>query len=80
MPWWSGWDPLPAPARHIRNDYGIYAWGGVCPPPGDKPHRYVFTVYAVDTENLGPDADASPAAGADVSAARTHAVACASPR
>ncbi len=29
--------------------------------PGDGPHRYVFTVYAVDQEKLGPDSDASPA-------------------
>ncbi len=28
---------------------------------GDRPHRYVFTVYAVDQEKLGPDATASPA-------------------
>lgn len=28
---------------------------GPCPPPGDAPHRYVFTVYALDGEvELGP--------------------------
>ena len=43
---------LPAGARQIRNDYGAFAWGGVCPPPGDKPHRYVFTVFALGVDNL----------------------------
>jgi len=52
---------LPALARQIRNDYGIYAWGGVCPPPGDKPHRYIFTVHALSVERIEVPDDA-PAA------------------
>lgn len=46
---------------HVRNDYGSKDFGGAAPPPGDGPHRYVFTVYAVDQEKLGPDGDVSPA-------------------
>lgn len=52
---------LPPGARHIRNDYGQYAWGGMCPPPGDAPHRYIFTVHALGVERLEVPDDA-PAA------------------
>lgn len=33
-------------------DYGEKGYGGPCPPKGDKPHRYVITVYALKTEKL----------------------------
>ena len=54
---------LPKGAAMNRIDYGVAAWGGPCPPPGDKPHRYVFTVYALKTDKLDlpPDATAAVA-------------------
>jgi Raf kinase inhibitor-like YbhB/YbcL family protein len=30
-----------------RNDFGKVGYGGPCPPPG-PPHRYRFTLYALD--------------------------------
>jgi Raf kinase inhibitor-like YbhB/YbcL family protein len=52
---------LPAGALAVRNDYGQGTWGGPCPPKGDAPHHYIFTVYALDVAALELPDDASPA-------------------
>lgn len=52
---------LPTGASHARIDFGVAGWGGVCPPPGDKPHRYIFTVHALKTDKLDVPPDATAA-------------------
>ena len=54
-------EPLPAGAKQGRNDYGERNFGGACPPQGDRPHHYVFTVHALKVEKLAVPDDASPA-------------------
>ena len=43
---------IPAGALQTRTDFGAPGYGGPCPPKGDKPHHYHFTVYAVDEDKL----------------------------
>ena len=55
---------LPAGAKHIDNDFDTAAWGGPCPPVGDKPHRYNFTVHALKVEKLALPESATAAVAA----------------
>ena len=59
----SSIDPakLPAGAIQGRTDFGKPGYGGACPPPGDKPHRYILTVYALKTDKIDLHEDASGA-------------------
>ena len=43
---------MPKGAIESRTDFGTDGYGGPCPPQGDKPHHYIFTVYAVDEDKL----------------------------
>ena len=42
-------------------DFGQPGYGGPCPPQGDKPHRYIFTVYALKVGQLPLKKEASGA-------------------
>lgn len=56
----NGDESLPA-GFHVRNDSNESAYMGAAPPVGDHPHRYIFTVYALDVESLELDpADSTP--------------------
>jgi Raf kinase inhibitor-like YbhB/YbcL family protein len=51
---------LPKGALQTRTDYGFAGYGGPCPPQGDHPHRYLFTVFAVgDTLGVAEDTPAA---------------------
>jgi Raf kinase inhibitor-like YbhB/YbcL family protein len=52
-----------APQGSIQSmtDFGQPGYGGPCPPQGDKPHRYVFTVFALKVDQLPLKPDASGA-------------------
>ena len=52
---------LPAAALQLRTDYGAHEYGGPCPPEGDHPHCYLFTVHAVGLDALPVDANTSAA-------------------
>ncbi len=38
--------------NQVRNDFGIYNFGGPCPPIGHKIHHYVFTIHALKTDKI----------------------------
>jgi phosphatidylethanolamine-binding protein (PEBP) family uncharacterized protein len=52
---------LPAGAFHVPGDMGTKAYAGAAPPSGDRPHRYVFAVHALDVDKLDLDDSVRPA-------------------
>jgi len=52
---------MPKGALETRTDVGKPGYAGPCPPEGDDPHHYVFTVFAVKEESLPVEADTSAA-------------------
>ncbi|PIP29793.1 YbhB/YbcL family Raf kinase inhibitor-like protein [Candidatus Jorgensenbacteria bacterium CG10_big_fil_rev_8_21_14_0_10_54_38] len=54
-------DHLPDDAVQGKTSFGHAKYGGPCPPRGDQPHHYVFTLYALDAM-LGLPAGADKAA------------------
>jgi len=66
---WTAWDlpphsrgvagRLPAGAREGKNSSGDTGWTPPCPPGGDSPHRYVFSLYAL-SKSLGLESGAPP--------------------
>lgn len=43
---------LPAGSVQVPTDFGVPGYGGPCPPVGDTPHRYLFTLHALRTPKL----------------------------
>jgi Raf kinase inhibitor-like YbhB/YbcL family protein len=55
-------DPAaPKGAVQSRTDWGVPGYGGPCPPKGDAPHHYHFTVFAVDLPKLEADENTTAA-------------------
>jgi len=52
---------LPPGASRRRNEYGTDVFIGAAPPAGTGPHRYVYTLSALDVRTLEVAADVTPA-------------------
>ena len=57
----AGGASLPKGAKQGRTDFGSKEYGGAAPPPGHGPHRYIFTLYALNVDKLDVPEDASAA-------------------
>lgn len=50
-------DDVPLGALQALNFFGDVGYGGPCPPPGDDPHRYRLTAYALNQQLELADGD-----------------------
>jgi Raf kinase inhibitor-like YbhB/YbcL family protein len=50
---------VPSGTKQGENSFGDRKYAGPCPPKGDQPHRYVFTLSALKA-TVGLDAGAKP--------------------
>ena len=57
----EGSNSLPVGAMETRTDFGKPGYGGPCPPEGDHPHRYVFTIFSLSVGSLRVEPDTSAA-------------------
>ena len=57
----EGANGLPDAAMETRTDFGKPGYGGPCPPEGDHPHRYIFTLFSLSVESLPVESDTSAA-------------------
>jgi Raf kinase inhibitor-like YbhB/YbcL family protein len=67
----AGTTGLPAGAGNGKNaprgsaqgqtDFGTKGYGGPCPPAGDRPHHYQFTVFALKVDRLDIPGNATAA-------------------
>ena len=51
----------PRGSQQGNTDFGSKGYGGPCPPVGDKPHHYHFTVYALKVDKLDVPGNATAA-------------------
>lgn len=51
----------PAGCIQSKTDFGQTGYGGPCPPEGHGFHQYIITVYALKTDKLGVDQNATAA-------------------
>lgn len=56
----SNEERLPEGAVEVKTNYGDTHYGGPCPPQGDHPHHYIFTVYALKNETVHTTPNSTP--------------------
>jgi Raf kinase inhibitor-like YbhB/YbcL family protein len=52
---------MPAGCVESMTDFGEPGFGGAAPPPGDKDHHYIVTLWALDVESLDLKPSTPPA-------------------